>query len=114
MDANGDGRHGLRRWFEDPRISLDGLTPGQRYSALIVIVLAVLMLRFGLPRSGPVARAPDNVIPAAPAPASLVPRPASSEGAHASPTTTTTTTASRPCALGGLPASVNPLVCGAP
>jgi hypothetical protein len=114
MDAEGAGRHGLRSWFEDPRISLDGLTPGQRYTALIVILLAVLMLRFGLPRSGPAARAPDNIVPAAPAPASLVPRPAPSDGAHASQTTTTTTTPSRPCALAGLPAPVTPLVCGAP
>jgi len=33
--------------LENP--NLDGLTPGQRYTLAIVIILAVLMLRIGLP-----------------------------------------------------------------
>lgn len=56
-------------WFEDPHFSLDGLTPGQRYTAFIVIVLALLMLRIGLP-----GKAPSAGTSRLPAPASTVPR----------------------------------------
>ncbi|MHB8466460.1 MAG: hypothetical protein ACYDH6_23100 [Acidimicrobiales bacterium] len=60
-------------WFEDPHISLERLTPGQRYTAAIVIVLSLLMLGIGLPRhttsptngpvpvTGTVGRAPTIV-----------------------------------------------------
>jgi hypothetical protein len=51
-------------WFEDPHFSLEGLTPGQRYTALIVIVLAVLMLRIGLPAKSPSAGTPRPAVPA--------------------------------------------------
>ena len=59
-----DGGRDRASWFEDPHFSLEGLTPGQRYTALIVIVLALLMLRIGLPQgtsSGGTARPPAPV-----------------------------------------------------
>lgn len=38
-----------RSWWENPRLSLDFLTPGQRYTAVLTIALGVLLLAFGLP-----------------------------------------------------------------
>jgi hypothetical protein len=37
------------RWWEDPHFRLDWLTPGQRYTLALVVLLMVLLLRFGLP-----------------------------------------------------------------
>jgi hypothetical protein len=36
-------------WWEDPRLGLNRLTPGQRYTLVLVVVLTALILRFGLP-----------------------------------------------------------------
>ena len=55
-------------WFEDPRVSL---TPGQRYTVVIVLVLTVLMLRIGLPRGGAVSGFPPSSGPG-PAPGASV------------------------------------------
>jgi hypothetical protein len=38
----------FRRWLEDPHF--DFLTPGQRYTALLVVLLAVLLMTIGVPR----------------------------------------------------------------
>lgn len=38
----------VRAWLEDPEF--DFLTPGQRYTAVIVVVLAALMMSIGVPR----------------------------------------------------------------
>jgi len=35
-------------WWEDPHFGLD-LTPGQRYTLVLVVILTVLLLKFGLP-----------------------------------------------------------------
>src|SRR5438067_13274535 len=64
--AGGD-RSTARNWLEDPRISLEGLTPGQRYTAVIVVVLAILMVKVGLPRtSSSLAASQDRVATASP------------------------------------------------
>ena len=47
-------------WFEDPHFSLESLTPGQRYTALLVLVLTVLMVTIGVPR-GTSSAAPPYV-----------------------------------------------------
>lgn len=39
----------VRSWLENPHLSLDFLTAGQRYTAVLTIVLGVLLLAFGLP-----------------------------------------------------------------
>lgn len=39
-----------RSWFADPRLSLDALTPGQRYTAVLTVVLVIGLLAFGVPR----------------------------------------------------------------
>lgn len=39
----------LQSWLENPRLSLDFLTPGQRYTAVLTIGLGILLLAFGLP-----------------------------------------------------------------
>ena len=45
-----------RRWLEDP--NLDRLSPGQRYTALLVVLLSVLMLWIGVPRHHTASCAP--------------------------------------------------------
>jgi hypothetical protein len=42
-------------WWEDPHFSLDRLTPGQRYTLALAIILIVLLLKFGLPHATPVS-----------------------------------------------------------
>lgn len=79
------------RWLEDPRLSLESLTPGQRYVAFIVIVLGVIMLRFGIPHG-------TGVIPASsllsPGPSSAGVNPGlPSGGSPAPPTGSVGTTA---------------------
>jgi hypothetical protein len=43
-----------RRWLDDPKLELDALSPGQRYTLFITLALAVCLLAFGLPPDGPV------------------------------------------------------------
>ncbi|MCU1463705.1 MAG: hypothetical protein JWO37_3780 [Acidimicrobiales bacterium] len=47
----GGTRSTARSWFEDPHLSLRGLTPGQRYTAVLVAVLTILVLKIGLPHA---------------------------------------------------------------
>lgn len=39
-------------WLEDPRFGDVGLTPGQRYVALLLVVLCILLVTVGLPAGG--------------------------------------------------------------
>lgn len=39
-------------WLEDPHLSLDRLTPGQRYTLVLVAIVIILMFKIGLPRLG--------------------------------------------------------------
>lgn len=39
-----------RSWWDDPRLSLDALSPGQRYTAFITLALAVALMAFGIER----------------------------------------------------------------
>ena len=39
-------------WFEDPKLDLDALSPGQRYTLVITCLLAFCLLAFGLPPGG--------------------------------------------------------------
>ena len=65
----------VAKWWEDPHLRLD-LTAGQRYTAVLVVILTVLLLKFGLP-IGPTSfraaaesgRAAPAAAPAAAAPA---------------------------------------------
>lgn len=50
-------------WAEDPRFSLDMLSPGQRYTAVIAGALAVAMLTVGLPGGGPVSAVVEDFAP---------------------------------------------------
>jgi len=53
----------VRSWWEDPRLHLDQLTPGQRYTAVLVAILTVLLLMFGLPGALPGLRASAGATP---------------------------------------------------
>jgi hypothetical protein len=61
---SGERGHDWRGWLEDPHFSL---TPGQRYTVLVVIVLALLMLRFGLPVDTSSATTSGRPVPSVPA-----------------------------------------------
>lgn len=41
-----------RSWFENPRLSFESLTPGQRYTTAITVGLAVAMMLFGMGGAG--------------------------------------------------------------
>jgi len=51
-------------WWEDPHFSLQRLTPGQRYTLILGVILVVLLLKFGLPHVSP-ARPVTPTTPAA-------------------------------------------------
>lgn len=47
-DRPASRRSAFANWWEDPHLRLN-LTAGQRYTAVLVVILTVLLLRFGLP-----------------------------------------------------------------
>lgn len=65
-----------RRWLEDPRLSLENLSPGQRYTAVIAGALALAMITVGVPRGDTTpAAATSYTVPSAAMSAGLVPAP---------------------------------------
>jgi hypothetical protein len=43
-------RQAIKEWLEDPHLNLGVLTPGQRYTVALVVLVAVLMMTIGVPR----------------------------------------------------------------
>jgi len=83
-------------WFEDPHVNL---TPGQRYTAFIVVMLAVLMLRIGLPRGGNSLGIPSSPLSAPSSSASISPAPAAAPAPSPSPALPGLPTADAPAAV---------------
>jgi len=61
-------------WCEDRHLSLDRLTPGQRYTLALIAILMVLLLKLGLPH----AQLARPVSPGTPAGAMARPYPSNS------------------------------------
>jgi hypothetical protein len=64
-----------RRWLEDPHLSLDTLSPGQRYTALIALGLAIALLLWGVPRGHHTVSTTELSVPQAVGDAGLLPAP---------------------------------------
>ena len=92
-----------RPWLEDPRLSLEGLSPGQRYTAVLALALAIAMLTIGVPRGGSRSATTEQL---------SVPAAATSAGLVSSPAVSPPTTAYAPLAT--FPSAMEPTPTTAP